>query len=116
MTSVADQGTPTDRDPVLAAIGSERVYQIKRWGVRQQDGSFEEAPKSIGEFITYMQYYMNEATKAATTKAGPYPALEMLRKVTALGVACFEQHGVQFREESDVINARDGLSAGPSPT
>ena len=109
-------GTPTDRDLVFAAIGSERAYQIKRWGDRQQDGSFKEVPKSVCDFITYMQHYMNEATKAATTEAGPYPALEVLRKVTALGVACFEQHGIRSREEPDVINARDQLSAGPSPT
>lgn len=116
MVSVADQGTPTDRDRVFAAIVHERAYQVKRWGVRQPDGSFEEAPKSICDFITYMQHYMNEATKAATTAAEAYSTLEMLRKVTALGVACFEQHGIRFRWESDIINARDGCSAGPLKT
>lgn len=115
MTNMNDHGTSMDRDLVFAAVGSERAYQVKRWGVRQADGTFKEVPKSITDFIVYMQHYMTETTKAATTRAGADSALVMLRKVVALGVACFEQHGVPFREESDVINARDHKSAGPTP-
>ncbi len=114
MSGTADHSIPEKRDLIFAAIESERAYQVKRWGVRQSDGSFEEVPKSVGEFITYMQHYMSEATKAATTETGAFPTLEQLRKVVALGVACFEQHGIRFREEPDVINARDMLSAGPT--
>ena len=116
MANVTDQGAPMDRDLVFAAIGSERAYQIKRWGVRQEGRSFREIPKSVNDFLVYMQHYMTEAVKAATTQAGALPTLEAIRKVTALGVSCFEQHGVPFREKPDVINARDGLPAGPTPS
>lgn len=118
MSVTGAHSTPMTREQVFAAIESERAYQIKRWGVRQQNGSFEEVPKSVGEFITYMQHYMAKATRAITTEAEVFSAMEQLRKVVTLGVACCEQHGIRFREgweESDVTNARDDASVGPSP-
>lgn len=40
---------------------------------------------------------MSLARQELTTKEGVESALDMLRKAVALGVACFEQHGVPPR-------------------
>lgn len=102
------------RQHVFEAIQSERDYQVRRWGVRQPDGSFKENEHTVGDFMGYMKYYLDEAFKEGSTKSGTEPALEALRKVITLGVACFEQHGVRPRLVTvltSVINGHDGKPA-----
>ncbi len=97
---------------ILNLLVSERKYQKRRWGFRQPDGSFEESKRTVGEYMVYMQDYLTEAFHAAAREEGDYPALDVLRKVVALGVRCFEEHGVPSRDLLlPVINARDGLEA-----
>ncbi len=99
-------------DMVFDAVVSERAYQARRWGKRQWNGIFEEDKHSVGEFLVYMKDYLDEAFRAATREASDEKALESLRKVVALGVACFEQHGVSMRSPtSPCFNGRDGLPA-----
>ncbi len=99
-------------DMVLDAIASERAYQARRWGNRRWNGTFEETKHSVGDFLVYMQDYLTEAFHDASREDGDEKALESLRKVVALGVACFEQHGISMRDSiTPCINGRDGLSA-----
>ena len=44
-----------------------------------------------------MQYHMARAIAEASTKEGDADALEQVRKITALGVACMEQNGAPLR-------------------
>ena len=86
----------TSRADVYAALDSERDYQEMRVK-RDQGAGFH----STEEFLLYMDYYLTETKKIATTTWGPEakPAiLEFIRKVTALGVACMEQHGAPQRK------------------
>lgn len=89
----------TSRAEVFDAINSERAYQRSR---AIQSGKPDEAPHSIEEFALYMEDYLREAiTQLARTwtPTGQVPAaLDTIRKVTALGVACMEQHGAPRRE------------------
>lgn len=83
------------REDVYRAIDSERDYQEMR---KQRDGGNHH--HSPTEFLVYMKSYLNEALEAAARKWGPScnPAiLEIVRKVTALGIACMEENGAPQR-------------------
>lgn len=109
MSNASDIGTPTSRQDVFAAIESERLYQVAKWGYRQPDGSLTEAKHGVCDYLCYMHDYLEAAIKAASRQPGNNGALEELRKVVTLGVACFEQHGIKPRDLAGVANARDGL-------
>lgn len=81
------------RNDVYNAINSERDYQDAKWG-----GPSHDATKSVAHFLTYMRHFMAKADSAMTTEIGEAAALEEMRKVVALGVACFEQHGCPKRK------------------
>lgn len=84
------------RRDVYAAIDSERDYQDMR-KTRDQGQEFH----STEEFLLYMEHYMHLARETASTTWGPTAkakTLEIIRKVTALGVACMEVNGAPQRE------------------
>jgi hypothetical protein len=81
-----------------AAIDSEREYQIGR----AHEVGKEEQKHSVCDYVIYMEDYMRELkTQLARiwTADGfaPPEALDTLRKITALGVACMEQNGSPHR-------------------
>jgi len=86
------------RNEVYAAIDSEREYQDRK-GVHASKAPHEHG---IESFIVYMEDYLAEARKQASRiwtedgRAAPV-VLDTIRKVTALGVACMEQHGAPSR-------------------
>jgi hypothetical protein len=89
----------TSRADVYGAIDSERDYQDMRI---ERDGSTSagEHYHTPEEYLLYMEHYMLEARRIASTTWGPAakPAiLDVLRKVTALGVACMEDNGAPRR-------------------
>lgn len=106
-----------DRQTVYTGIDGERAYQKRRWGDRQPDGTMKEDEPSVAAYLVFMQHYLNEATKELSTKSGEDAALHDLRKVVALGVACFEHHGMPFRQlpptncVNGVINGHDNQPA-----
>ncbi len=99
-------------DQVIEALKVEREYQKYRWGYRQADGSFVEPSHGVGDFLVYAQDYLTAAVHRASRENGNAGAIEELRKVMALCCACFEMNGgLQTRDITNVINARDGLIA-----
>lgn len=99
------------RAMAYSAIDREREYQRCRVGRRQPDGTVEEIPKTVGEYLVYMQHYMTQAIAASAVEMGDKAALDIIRKVTALGVACMEMHGVPDRSDAPVTNRRDNQLA-----
>lgn len=93
------------RQAVYEAIDSERTYQETRWNPETTpSGGLHEVPA----FLTFMREYLRRAELVASTVAGDGVAppghefegessLDMIRKVTALGVACMEQNGAPKR-------------------
>ncbi len=82
------------RRDVYKALNSERTYQDERWGDRTH---------TVTEYILYMEHYLEEARKRASTKDQNVPinhkdTLDFIRKVTALGVVCMEENGAPHRE------------------
>jgi hypothetical protein len=95
------------RDEIYAVIDGERQYAVSRWspeayGPELPVGVFvgesgPEAAHEVESFILYMQDYLDEARRLASRSVDLRPALGVVRKAVALGVACFEQHGVPPR-------------------
>jgi len=85
----------TTREEVYQALDSERDYQDRRWGPEQSSGKH-----SVAEFLLYMQDYLTQAINQSSRNADPLAttlALDTVRKITAMGVACMEQNGVVDR-------------------
>lgn len=81
---------------VVASLASERAYQEMR---KVRDSGAPE--HSVEDFILFMEDYLHEARHVASRTWGPDAkgkTLEILRKVTGLGVACMEAHGAPQRE------------------
>jgi hypothetical protein len=81
------------REEVYAAIDSERTYQNARWNPSTTTSNGEH---SLEEWIMYMEDYLNEAkhilSRQARQDSDP-KTLNIIRKVTAMGVAAMEEHG-----------------------
>lgn len=111
LASMTDTRNAVSFEDIIAALKSERDYQMRRWGVRQPDGTIQEAQHSVSDWLVYMDDYLTEAKHNATREPGSTMALESLRKVVSLGVACFMQCGIRPRLDGAILNARDGLPA-----
>lgn len=81
------------REAVFAAITTEREFQDKKWGTIQQH------PHEVGGWMTIMRKLLSDAEAAWSNGRGNQGALDELRKVVAVGVACMEQHGAVPRGE-----------------
>jgi hypothetical protein len=80
-----------ETNQVIKAIETERAYQDKRWTNPQS---------SVAEYILYMQHHLNKAASAISSSEAlgvHNSVMAQIRKVTALGVACGEQHGMPLR-------------------
>ncbi|QFY42945.1 hypothetical protein F6R98_10250 [Candidatus Methylospira mobilis] len=80
--------TMIDRKAIYSAINDERVYQNRKWG------TIEQHPHEVGSWLLIMRQLLSDAERAYMSQSGDTGALDELRKVVAVGVACMEQHGV----------------------
>lgn len=76
----------------LSAIIGERAYQDAKWG------TIEDRPKEVGSWLTLMRVLLRNAEEDWATSDNDQDALASMRKAVAVGVACFEQHGVPLRD------------------
>jgi hypothetical protein len=82
---------------VYETIDGERDYQDSLASTSEN----EDGHHTTTEFLLYMDDYLQQAKHVAATTWGPdckVKTLDILRKVTALGVACMEQNGVVPRK------------------
>lgn len=87
----------TTRQEVYEAIDTERDYQDQRWNIATTASA---GIHSVSEFILFMDDYLREAKTQLSRNGEPQAsamALETLRKVIGMGVACMEQHGAPPR-------------------
>lgn len=86
---------------VLAAVIGERSFQDRKWG------TIEDHTHEVGSWLTIMRCLLSDAEKAYMSQRGDNGALDELRKVVAVGVACMEQHGVPSRLiDQQILNQR----------
>jgi len=72
---------------VLSAIYDERVFQNRKWG------TVTDHPHEVGGWLTIMRKILTDADAAWSGNKGDIGALDEIRKVVAVGIACMEQHG-----------------------
>ncbi len=86
------------RKKVYDALDSERDYQDSKFSMREfPERDKDVIDRTLDEFILYIQQYAAEAG-ALTTHEDEDEALNFVRKVGALCVACMEKHGAPRRE------------------
>ncbi len=78
------------RKEAFAALDTERNYQDIKWGTVGKN-------KPIECYLVYMQSYLTEAVQALAKSEDEKVPLEIVRKITALGIACMESNGVYHR-------------------
>ena len=78
-----------ERKVVYNAIDNERNYQKEKWQ--------EQVYGSVGDYVAYLQHYQNELVADITKSGDTNAALNTMRKIAALCVACMEENGVVER-------------------
>ena len=95
------------RSVVYEAFDGERDYQDEKWG-----GNGTHGIHSITEFLVYIRDYTEEALHIETRvedEPANYKALDIVRKIGALAVACMEQHGAPKRQRPyKIIGGNEG--------
>ena len=76
------------REDVYKIIDSERDYQESQWAGHNHE---------VGAYLTMLRYYLTDAERAWTKNNGDGPALDVIRKIGSIAVACMEEHGVEKR-------------------
>lgn len=89
--------TPIPRDQIYAIIDGERDYQDSLSASSETAGVH-----TVPEWVLYMEAYIADARQIAAHTWGSdatFKTLDVIRKVTAMGVACMEQNGFTVRAE-----------------
>lgn len=84
-----------ERKEVYSVINDERVFQDRKWG------TIADRPKQVGAWLTLMRHLLTKAESDWATSSGDHNALDEIRKLVAVGVACMEQHGAVPRNPID---------------
>jgi hypothetical protein len=103
MVKLAEQMSmrPERRVAVFNALDGEREYQEDR--KRSEGYVGENHEHELAAYITFMDDYLREAKTIVSrdwSRGCPRKVLNVLRKVTALGVAAMEAHGVVRRGDA----------------
>lgn len=96
------------RVQVFKKLQHERLYQQSRWDLNQGHSTIEtrlrddiepvvERFHELGAWISFMETYLEKARDINSTSDDKEEPLLFIRKVTAMGVACLEQHGCPDR-------------------
>lgn len=107
---VPNPNEPVTEDPkmtenqVIEALQTERAYQLRRWGIRQPDGSMAEASHSCFDFLAYCTDYSRQAVTQFSREASSMGALNTFRKVVGLAVAALEHAGMEPFAHLDELN------------
>jgi hypothetical protein len=80
--------TKVTRTEVYSVINGERDYQDRKWV------KFDDAKWSVGDWLIFIQRYVDEAE----SKLGYPEALDSIRKIAGLAVACMEYNGAPKRK------------------
>jgi hypothetical protein len=91
-------------DEVLSIIRYERQYQAARWSRPDGNGQRHEFFRTVGEYIVFMQHYLNRAMEECSTEVDNHKALTTIRKIAALAVACGEACGLPYRSGQDLFD------------
>jgi hypothetical protein len=86
------------REEVYAVVDGERDYQDSLSPTSETEGFH-----TVAEWALYIGSYANDLQQLLSHTWGPNASiggLEIIRKITAMGVACMEQNGTVERSEA----------------
>ena len=86
-----------EREKVYKIIDGERDHQDELWNVATTISENKHTPE---EWIMYMMDYLSEASHILSREAaqtGRPKAMEIVRKVVAMGIAAMEEHETKPR-------------------
>jgi hypothetical protein len=86
------------RENVYKLIDGEREYQDRKWGGERAGRPHTDAETPIANWLIYIQKQLAEATDAVY-KLDESLALEHIRKIAGLAVACMENNNTKSRGE-----------------
>ena len=86
------------REEVYELIDGELKY-ARKWDDQRSEESLKDKDKPVESWILWMEQYLSLARQAATESLDKTKALDNLRKVTALGVACMEYNDTPIRSK-----------------
>ena len=93
-----------NRNLVYRLIDGERAYQDKLPPART-DGQ----PRTVGDYLTMFQYYLDKAAEAWVMNPGDQPALDVVRKLAGIAVHCMEDHGAPARSQPNPLGIPDAF-------
>jgi hypothetical protein len=88
---------PARREGVYRVIDGERDYQDSL-GPERSVSNHDGTGLSVGDSIVLMDEYLRRAKVAYADNPGDNSALDVIRKVTAIGVRCMEEKGAVQRK------------------
>jgi hypothetical protein len=95
-----------NRTRIYEIIDTERRHQDLKWG------PLDKHPHEVGGWLTIMRTLLTKAEAAWSSSNGDHGALEEIRKVAAVAVACGEQHGLRARHITEHKGSeREGASS-----
>lgn len=86
-----------ERSEVYKRIDGERDYQDRKWSPRREANGIPDEEKPPIEWITYIEWHLNEAKKAVY-ELEDEEVLAQVRKIAGLAVRCIELHGCPERK------------------
>ena len=89
------------REEVYHAIDTERDYQDQLWN---SFTTTTQGEHTVTEWLVFMEDYLNETKHILSRRAEQdviTRALDNVRKIAAMCVACMEQNGCTIREKPD---------------
>lgn len=87
-----------DRQEVYKLIDGERDYQNERWGSEMETYQQHDKEHSVAEWITFVRYHLRKAEEEIYLLQ-PRAALDQIRKIAGLTVACMENNDTISRGE-----------------
>ena len=87
------------RAEVRRRVDTEEVFS-RKWEENRPNYQLPDSGKSIAEWLTFMDVYL-QAAKKAVTLAKPDVALQNIRCLINLGEACAQHHEMPPRAEGD---------------
>lgn len=87
---------PTRRSAAITALLTERDYHLRNCKINEWE--HKDVP-SVGDELTMMSVYLNEANVAFTKNSGSDAALDVIRKIGGMCMRAMENHKAIMREQ-----------------
>lgn len=81
---------------VIEKLQQERAYQDEKWG------DINQRTQQVGSYLTIMRGLLGKAEFEWQNSNNDLKALDEIRQLTAVGIACLEKHGAPPR----ILNQR----------